>query len=164
MTYAANRRRSGLVIKQFQIGMAWRFLIAFLVLSFLGTTMIFAPSLKSVAMENNLSEIDRSASELLVLHRRIWPAALFVAAGMFLYTLWISRRIAGPVYRINAVLRQMLDGNPPPSVKLREGDFLQETAGLLEELARRERTAGREPAGGPPGRPVGGETGGGGGE
>lgn len=33
-------------------------------------------------------------------------------AGIFAYTILVSQRIAGPVYRINSVLRKMLDGDP----------------------------------------------------
>lgn len=160
MTQAVNRRRKGLVSRRFQVGLAWRFLIVFLVLFSCGMAMIFVPSLVGVATGVHLEELEGSAAELLILHRRIWPAALFVAVGMFLYTLWLSHRIAGPVYRINTVLRQLLDGNPPPGVGLRKGDFFHETAALLDELVRRgeeslpspPHEAGRGKAGGAAGK------------
>jgi hypothetical protein len=152
MMHPVNRRRSGLVNREFQVGLALRFLIAFVLLFLIGMAIVFTPALVGVATGKSLSELEVAASELLILHRRVWPAAIFVGVGMFLYSLWVSRRIAGPAYRINAVLRLLLDGNPPEKVRLRKGDYLQETAELLEELVLRERGGRKGPEGGSPPR------------
>ena len=89
------------------------------------------------AAGTSLPELEPAAREFLVLHERVWPAALFIFGGMFLYTLVFSRRIAGPIHRINAVLRRMLEREFPEKVTLRRGDFFHDTAELLERLSRK---------------------------
>ncbi len=144
MTRTANRRKTRLVDRKFQVGLAWRMFFAFFLLFFCGLLLIFAPSMVRLATGSDLASLEPAAQEFLVLHKRIWPAAIFIAAGMFFYTLLLSHRIAGPIYRINDVLRKMAEGDYPRTVALRRHDFFRTTAELLEAACRRreaERTA-----------------------
>jgi hypothetical protein len=131
-----NRRRPRLIDRNFQLGLAWRMMIAFFAFLLGGLVIVFAPSMYRLAAGTSLPEVEPAAREFLVLHERVWPAALFIFGGMFLYTVVFSRRIAGPIYRINAVLRRMLDREYPENVTLRRGDFFHDTAELLENLSR----------------------------
>jgi hypothetical protein len=144
-----NRRRSWLVDRRFQFGLAWRLLLVLTFLFAAGILLVFAPSIHVLVTRNDLTSLEPAATEFLVLHKRIWPAALLSFAGIFVYALLFSHRIAGPFYRINAVLRQMLRGEPPPSVKFRKNDSFHETAELLEELSR--KLAGQRNESTPPG-------------
>ncbi len=137
MTRTANRRKSRLVDRKFQVGLAWRMFIAFFLLFFCGILLIFAPSMIRLSTGSDLASLEPAAQEFLVLHRRIWPAAIVIAVGMFFYTLLLSHRIAGPIYRINEVLRKMAEGEYPETVTLRRKDFFRDTAALLEAAARR---------------------------
>jgi hypothetical protein len=132
-----NRRRPGLIDRKFQLGLAWRLLIVYVMFFLGGLVIVFAPSMYLLATGSTLPELEPAAREFLVLHRRVWPAALFIFGGAFVYTLVLSHRIAGPVYRINAVLRQMLQGEYPDKVTLRRGDFFHDTAELLESLSQK---------------------------
>jgi hypothetical protein len=132
-----NRRRPGLIDRKFQLGLAWRLLIVYVVFFLGGLVIVFAPPMYRLATGSTLPELESAAGEFLVLHRRVWPAALFIFGGAFVYTLVFSHRIAGPVYRINAVLRQMLQGEYPDKVTLRRGDFFHDTAELLESLSQK---------------------------
>lgn len=78
-----------------------------------------------------------AAREFMVLHNRIWPAVLVMLAGVFIYTIYFSQRIAGPIYRINATIKKILSGECPESVTLRNGDYFVETASLIQELSRK---------------------------
>ena len=157
MTTPGNRRRFPIVDRRFQLGMAWRIFFAFLLFFAVGIFLVFAPSMFGLLLGADLEELEPAAREFLILHRRIWPAVLFVLAGVFLYTVFFSHRIAGPVYRINAVLQAMLRGEYPDSVRIRKGDHFHQTAELLERLSR--QLAGKR-GGDPPGRPAdSGETG-----
>ena len=111
-------------------------LLVFLLFFAIGVFVVFAPSIFGLLTGADLAELEPAAEEFLILHRRIWPAVLVVLAGIFVYTLLFSHRIAGPIYRINQVLHKMLRGEYPGSVTLRKGDHFQETAELLERLAR----------------------------
>ena len=136
MKAAVKRQRFGLVDRQFQFGLAWRMLGAFLLFLSIGVIFVFAPSVLRLLTGATLTELEPASQEFLILHQRIWPAVLFVLVGMFLYTLRISHRIAGPIYRINSVLQTMLKGEYPNRVALRKGDHFHSTAELLEALSR----------------------------
>jgi len=69
-----------------------------------------------------------------------------------------SHRVAGPVYRINAVLRALIDDRDPPVVKFRDGDYFHPTAALLKELSEKMRALRRIPAPRPGGDPPPGGT------
>ena len=151
MTTHRNQRRIRMIDRQYQFGMAWRMLLAFLLFFAIGIFLVFAPSMLGLLVGADLEELEPAAREFLILHRRIWPAVLFVLAGMFVYTALFSHRIAGPIYRINTVLQAMLRGEYPKSVTLRKNDHFHQTAELLERLSR--QLAGQhkeDPSGRPP--------------
>jgi hypothetical protein len=134
-----NRRRTRIVNRQFQLGLAARLLLVLAALFAAGIAVAFAPSAYVLATTNDLKSLEPAASEFLVLHQRLWPAALLSFAGIFFYAIFFSHRIAGPVYRINAILRALIDGRDPPVVKFRDGDYFQPTAALLKELSEKLR-------------------------
>jgi hypothetical protein len=136
VTPPKTRRRIRMVDRRYQLGMAWRMLLAFLLFFAIGIFLVFAPSMFGLLVGADLEELEPAGREFLILHRRIWPAVLFVLAGVFVYTALFSHRIAGPIYRINAVLQAMLRGEYPKSVALRKADHFHETAELLERLSR----------------------------
>lgn len=137
MSHSDNRRRSRLIDRSFQLGLAWRMMIVYFLFFLGGLVIVFAPSMYLLATGSNVNEMEPAAREFLILHGRVWPAALFIFGGVFAYTLLFSHRIAGPIYRINAVLRKMLEGEYPDKVTLRRGDFFHDTAELLEQLSRK---------------------------
>lgn len=141
MAHPVNRRRPRLIDRSFQLGLAWKMMIVYFAFFLGGLVIVFAPSMYLLATGRTLSEMESAAGEFLVLHHRVWPAALFIFGGVFVYTLVLSHRIAGPVYRINSVLRQIIEGGSPEKVTLRRGDFFHDTAELLDLLSR--KTAGK---------------------
>jgi hypothetical protein len=146
---AEDRRRRRIVDRRFQLGLAVRLLLVLTVLLAAGIALAFAPSIYVLATTNDLKSLEPAAAEFLVLHQRLWPAAFLTFAGIFLYVIFFSNRIAGPVYRINAILRALIDDRDPPVVKFRDGDYFQPTAHLLAELSRKlsGRREGQPPAG-----------------
>lgn len=144
MARANGRRKVRLVDKQYQLGIAWRMMIAYFIFLAAGLALAFAPSVFILASNQDLSVIEPAATEFLVLHRRIWPAALFIGGCVFVYTLFVSHRVAGPIYRINSVLRDMIEGRYPDKVSLRRGDHFHTTADLLTELSRKLSAARQE--------------------
>jgi hypothetical protein len=69
----------------------------------------------------------------------VWMGVLLLSVGTFV-SLWVSRRIAGPLHRIEKDLETLLQGasNGAP-VRLREGDPLQHLADLVNQLIERSR-------------------------
>ena len=67
----------------------------------------------------------------------IWVGVLLLALGTFL-SIWVSRKIAGPLYRIEKDLESMLKGDSSGTrVHLRQGDPLQHLAELVNQLMER---------------------------
>ena len=155
MAKLPDRRRTRLVDRKFQLGLAWRLVLAMTGFFAAGIVLVFAPSALVLLTGSNLKALEPAAEEFLILHRRIWPAAIFSFAGVFVYCLVFSHRIAGPVYRIDTALRQMLRGEPPAEVRFRSGDYFHATAGLLTELSRKMRGPGTDTASGSGGPPAG---------
>lgn len=133
----ADRRAWKLIDRNFQYGLAFRLLIASIALFLAGLVLVFAPSIYLLATTSDPRVLAETAEEFLLLHKRIWPAAIFCFAGAFAYCLLLSRRIAGPVYRINTVLEQLLRNERPERVTFRKNDWFQPTAELLERLAEK---------------------------
>jgi hypothetical protein len=149
-----DRRRTRIVDRRFQLGLAVRLLLVLTALFAAGIALAFLPSIYVLATTNDLKSLEPAAAEFLVLHKRLWPPALISLAGIFLYVIFFSHRLAGPVYRINAILRALIEDRDPPVVKFREGDFFQPTAALLKELSEKMRDSRRittpHPGGNPP--------------
>lgn len=149
-----DRRRTRIVDRQFQLGLAARLLLVLTALFVAGIALAFLPSIYVLATTDDLKSLEPAAAEFLVLHRRLWPAALLSLAGIFFYVIFFSHRVAGPVYRINAILQALLEDREPPVLKFRDSDYFQATADLLEELSVKMRTERRttepRPGGDPP--------------
>jgi len=146
-----DRRRTRLVDRQFQLGLAVRLLLVLTILFAAGLLLAFAPSYYVLATTNDLKSLEPAAAEFLVLHKRLLPAALLSLAGIFIYAIFFSHRIAGPLYRVNTILQALLEDRDPPIVKFRDDDYFQPTAALLKELSEKMRDARGTPAP----RPVG---------
>jgi hypothetical protein len=123
------------------LGLGVRLLLVLTALFMLGIALAFLPSIYVLATTNDLKSLEPAAAEFLVLHKRLWPAALLSLAGIFFYVIFFSHRIAGPLYRINAILRALIDDRDPPIGKFRDGDYFHPTAALLKELSEKMRAA-----------------------
>ncbi|MBI5905569.1 MAG: hypothetical protein HZB86_08480 [Deltaproteobacteria bacterium] len=152
-----DRRGTILIDREFQINLAWHYLLAVAFFFGVGLVLVFLPSAYVLFTTDDLKSLEAAVAEFFVLHKRIWPAAIVTLAGVFLYSFLIGHRIAGPVYRVNQVLRQLLRGERPEKVEFRSPDYFHETAKLLTELSGklsaippRERTGNDEPSIGEP--------------
>jgi len=86
---------------------------------------------------------------------RIWPAFLLSMFATCLLSLLVTHRFAGPLYRIEQVLRRAAEGELPGPIQLRQRDDLHEFAAhlnrvfgaitlALEAIRAQEGEAGRE--------------------
>ena len=69
----------------------------------------------------------------------MWRIALGLVFGA-MASLWVSRKIAGPFYRMEKDLESLLDGAPGrQKVIVRAGDPLEHLADLVNELIEQKR-------------------------
>jgi len=140
-----DRRRTRIVDRKFQLGLTVRLLLVLTILFAVGLLLAFAPSYYVLATTNDLKTLEPAAAEFLVLHKRLLPAALLSLAGISIYAIFsaifFSHRIAGPLHRINAILKALIEDRDPPVEKFRDDDYFQPTAALLKELSEKMRAA-----------------------
>jgi methyl-accepting chemotaxis protein len=74
-----------------------------------------------------------SANQFIMLAERFWPAfaASFFAALAF--GLFLTRRLAGPLYRFEQTIKSILKGDLSIRIRLREKDEFQDLALLLNQ-------------------------------
>ncbi len=70
-------------------------------------------------------------AELYPLAVRVWPAVLLSIFASGLLSVFVTHKLAGPLFRIEQVLRGVAEGNLPLAVRIRRDDDLQEFARLL---------------------------------
>ena len=70
-------------------------------------------------------------AELYPLAVRIWPAVFLSILASGLLSVFVTHKLAGPLFRIEQVLRGVAEGNLPLAVRIRSDDDLQEFARLL---------------------------------
>jgi hypothetical protein len=138
-----NRRKQFIINREIQIGITARFVFIFILFIVISTGVVFFPSALRLISGSTVEELSGPAHEFLILHKRIWPMVLLVISGTVVYSIFLTHRLAGPVYRLNKELKNMIEGNYPEKIILREKDFFKETASLLETLSNNLRNSER---------------------
>lgn len=100
--------------------------------AFLLILMVFAPlalSLRGAPPDGEAPAVLGPISVLQGL--RIWIAVILSMLACSVQSFYITNKFAGPLYRIEHILRKVKEGEFPHSIRIRRGDDLQELAGLL---------------------------------
>jgi len=91
------------------------------------------PALKLVS-QIPLEERARAANQLLVLAQTIWLALAVLIPTAAVFSIYLTHRLAGPLFRIEQTARELIRGNLALRIQFRKGDELHELAGLLNEV------------------------------
>src|SRR3989442_5924477 len=91
------------------------------------------PALKLVS-QIPLEERARAANQFLVLAQTVWPALALLILAAAVFSIYLTHRLAGPLFRIEQTARELIRGNLALRIRLRKGDELHERAGLLNEV------------------------------
>lgn len=62
---------------------------------------------------------------------------LLVGVSSGIYALFVSHRVAGPAYRLEMMIRQIIKGEYESEIKLRRKDYLSNIAYALNELSKK---------------------------
>jgi hypothetical protein len=79
------------------------------------------------------------AYRILYLHEKFWPALLLSLFAMGCHSLFISHRIAGPLYRFNLIFGAIKEGIVPTPIRLRKGDYLYNVMENINQMLERLR-------------------------
>ncbi|MFQ5656188.1 MAG: hypothetical protein ACE5G5_01450 [Candidatus Methylomirabilales bacterium] len=104
--------------------------------AFLVILSVFAPL--NLALHGSSNAIERMAilQQIYALGTRIWPAFIISMAACGIHSFFVTNRFAGPIYRIEQILKRVEDGDLPVAVRIRRGDDLQDFAGNLDSAFR----------------------------
>ncbi len=128
-------RKTFLVYKDIQIRLLFIsfFYICFFVLSV--ALSLFVPLFIKINNYDVLTEsIFRTADYILYMHLNFWPVAIIALIAICLHSIFISHKIAGPIYRFNYIFRSVTEGTLPKATSIRKGDYLQIEMHVINEM------------------------------
>ncbi len=134
MTVASTGdRRSGFFMHRVQKGYAaWIGLLLFLYSALFFTLAFYGPHLKPMLTlygGGSLEERQAAAAEMLMLSETVWVAVPVLFFGAIIFSLILTRRVAGPLYRLDESTQMWAKGNLSWRMGFRASDRLD---GLAE--------------------------------
>jgi hypothetical protein len=135
-----KNRQSYLILPGFQ----WKMILyaaglaAFIIVLLYSANLYFFSSLRQEGIAAGLSE---THPFFLFLGKQsrfqdiiFLAVAVIVNLAVILGGLWLSNRIAGPIYRIGVCLSQLAEGGPATKISFRKADFFGESVALLNQV------------------------------
>ncbi len=81
-----------------------------------------------------LAERAIAANQFLILAQTVWPALALMIPAAAVFSVYLTHRLGGPLYRFEQTARELIRGNLGLRIRLRKRDELHELAGLLNEV------------------------------
>ncbi len=103
-------------------------ILLLLLYTFLFVVILIFPYIVPLTFDYPLEEQAKAARMLLALHKSIWPALCVVIFIMSSASIFITHKMAGPVYRIKKILAEIYEGNLDITIRLRKKDDLKDLA------------------------------------
>jgi len=135
------RRRKFLVKKKLQLSLlvTTLFYLALFVLV-VGVALFLPPFLDLEGGGADSRKAMQAATQILYLHGHFWWPVLFTLVFIGLHSIRTSHRFAGALYRFEQVFENVAKGVVPGPVRLREKDYLQEEAQVINRMLEALRT------------------------
>lgn len=110
-----GERREGFFVHRVQKGYAaWIGLILFLYSALFFTLAFYGPHLQPIFTlysAGPLEERQAAAAEMLMLSETVWIAVPVLFFGAVIFSLVLTRRVAGPLYRLDRTIQEWAKGN-----------------------------------------------------
>jgi hypothetical protein len=95
---------------------------------------VFLPLMMDIHTSEAFSpQVLRAASLWLFLHDNLWPIVSLSILAIGLHSIYISYKIAGPLYRFSLMLTAIKEGRLPKPASLRKGDYLLHEMAVVNE-------------------------------
>lgn len=95
---------------------------------------LFLPPAIKLISGGSFEEKVQAAFQYIALGERIWPAIAISIPILAIISIYVTHKLAGPIYRFEKMLKEMIDGDLSVRIRLRKGDDLKELACLLNQL------------------------------
>jgi HAMP domain. len=135
-----QKRKNYYIDKHFQTKYMLLTILLLLTYTFAFIIIIFSPSMLTLYLDYPLAEKAAAARVLLLLHSTVWPGIGGVILLFGAVSIFISHKIAGPLYRLKRSISQITEGNLDVKIKLRKWDDLKDLAEHVNILAEELRT------------------------
>lgn len=102
--------------------------------TFIVLVAIFAPYIMMMTLDYPEADKVQAARALLLLHGRAWPVIGIIILIFAALTVFMSHRIAGPIFNIKRGIRRIATGDLSVNIHLREKDEFHDVAEELNTL------------------------------
>ncbi len=134
-----NKRRNYFIDKRFQSNFIFRFSLLVAVGGILTIALLYllAGQSTTVTIIDSRVVVKTTADFILpILIQTVAIVTILVGLATAFVTLFISHRIAGPMYRFKRVIQQLIEGDFSAEFNIRSRDQLREIADLLNAMIR----------------------------
>lgn len=108
------------------------YLFGFIVVS--GAILFIPMMIKLNSSEATSQQLYEVACQILHLHTYFWPTMLMGLVVVAIHSIWVSHKIAGPLYRFKLIFKAVKNGNLFMPGKLRKGDYLLNEMDIITEM------------------------------
>jgi methyl-accepting chemotaxis protein len=131
-----QKRRIYYIEKKFQTKYILLTIFLLLTYTFAFIIIIFSPYIHTLSLDfYSLSEKAEAARTLLILHRTVWPGIAGIILLFGALSIFVTHKIAGPLYRLKKTISEITKGNLDVKVRLRKRDDLKDLAEHVNMLA-----------------------------
>ncbi|MBI2081808.1 MAG: methyl-accepting chemotaxis protein [candidate division NC10 bacterium] len=134
MTRRWFRRRNFLIHPAYQLTSALTVIVYILAYSMLLGFLIFFPLEWEFSAAVDFREQLEIAQQVLRLHARVWPSILIIALLVGVHAVLGAHRTAGPLFRLQEMLRGYARGQFGLRMRLRRSDRFRELESSVNEL------------------------------
>lgn len=139
---AHRRRKKYIVHKKVQYKYAILTVAMLVLYTMVLLAAIFAPSIVIFISEDvPLSARAEAANAFLLLNRYMWPGIAAIILLFGAVSIFITHRVAGPLFVIERMINQIAGGNLSTRIKLRKGDDLIEFEQSMNRMAEKLETS-----------------------
>ncbi|MBI5235801.1 MAG: hypothetical protein HY886_06085 [Deltaproteobacteria bacterium] len=135
MNMEQHRRRRFLIKPSYQMEAAVKAFGFVILYSIALGAIIFYPLYRDLYYSTGLQEQAIAAHTVLYLHSRIWISIIIVAILTAVYMIFVTHRIAGPIYRFEKTAEEFMAGRFGQHIRLRRRDNLVEIEGIFNRLS-----------------------------
>jgi methyl-accepting chemotaxis protein len=141
MIMSIQKRRIYYIEKEFQTKYILLTIFLLLTYTFAFIIIIFSPYMLTLYLDfYSLSEKAEAARTLLLLHSTVWPGIGGIILLFGAVSIFITHKIAGPLYHLKKSISEITEGNLDVKVKLRKRDDLKDLAEQVNMLVDTFRT------------------------
>ena len=121
-------RKKYFIEKQLQTKFILCTILLLMFYTLLFVVILFLPYVIHLSSDYSPKEQTEAARMLLSLHTSIWPALAAVVLSLGVLSIFISHKVAGPIYRLKKFLAEIAAGQVDMDLKFRKRDELHDLA------------------------------------